>query len=256
MTTHSPNSRPSAIIVGASSGIGRALARIVANSGYRLGITARRTALLEELRSEILATTPDATVVIQTMDVERVDEAMRQMQALIDTLGHVELVIINAGVGNPNLELAWEKEAHTIAINATGFAALATVAMHHFEQQRAGHLVGISSIAALRGIGHNPAYSASKAFMSNYLEALRHRVGRASRKQPMPIVITDIKPGFVDTPMTKDNPNMFWVASEEKAARQIYQAIARKRSHAYITKRWRLAAWVFRLLPDWLYFRI
>ena len=101
--------------------------------------------------------------------------SMESFKGLIEEMGGVELVVISAGIGFINPELNWPEEKATIDVNVTGFAALANVAFRHFEQMQSGHLVGISSIAALRGSRIAPAYSASKAFVSNYMEGLRFR---------------------------------------------------------------------------------
>ncbi|HAE39398.1 MAG TPA: oxidoreductase, partial [Candidatus Riflebacteria bacterium] len=132
-----------------------------------------------------------------------------------------------------------------------GFAAMATAAMKLFIDQGYGHLVGISSIGALRGNRDSPAYNASKAFVSNYLEGLRVKAVRSG----LPIYITDILPGFVDTAMAQ-GPGLFWVAMPEKAAAQILVAIDKKKRRAYITRRWRLIAWLMQVMPDFLYERI
>lgn len=229
-----------AIIIGASSGIGRALASVLAKHGYRLGLAARRLPLLLSLQQELGGQT-----IVRQMDVSNPDTAIAQFSALIEELGGVDLVVISAGTGFLNPDLAWELERQTIAVNVAGFTALADETIRYFLQAGQGHLVGISSLAALRGNGLAPAYNASKAYLSNYLQGLRYQV--ASRG--LPIVITDIQPGFVDTRMAQ-GATLFWVASTEKAAEQIYQAIRQKRKQAYITKRWRLFAWLLRLAPD------
>jgi short-subunit dehydrogenase len=153
--------------------------------------------------------------------------------------------VISAGTGFLNPNLSWELEKQTIDVNVSGFTALADAAMQYFMQSGRGHLVGISSLAALRGNRLAPAYNASKAFMSIYLQGLRYKVAGLG----LPITITDIQPGFVDTAMAQ-SPSLFWVASTEKAANQIYTAIHRKRKQATITKRWRLFAWILKLAPD------
>ena len=134
---------------------------------------------------------------------------MDLLDGLIQEMDGVDLVVISAGCGlfNPDLDFAKEKE--TIDVDVTGFAAMANVAFKHFIKQRAGHLVGISSIAALRGSESSPAYGASKAFVSNYLEGLRQK----AHKLGLPITVTEIQPGFVDTAMTKGIKGLFWVAS-------------------------------------------
>jgi short-subunit dehydrogenase len=236
---------PGAIIVGASSGIGAALARELDGRGYTLGLIARREELLEGLRRELRGRS-----FVKRVDVSVPEVAMSQLRELIAEMGDVELYVINAGVGFPNPDLQWEPEATTIQVNVVGFAAMANVALAALKARGSGHIVGISSIAALRGGRHAPAYNASKAFVSNYLEGLRHYC----RHRKLPIAVTDIQPGFVDTAMAK-SPNLFWVAPVQKAARQIDRAIVRRRAHAYITRRWRLLAWVMKGLPRALYER-
>ena len=235
-----------AIVVGASSGIGRALAVELARNGYAVGLMSRRTALLEQLQAEL-----GPTARVQTGDVSQPDTAMPALEKLIQEMGGVDLVVLNAGTGHVNPDLKWEMEQETIAVNSLGFAALATVAFNYFTKQGRGHLVGISSVAALLANSRAPAYSASKAFASNYLAGLRCRALRAG----LPIVVTDIKPGFVDTAMGQ-SPGRFWVASPEKAAAQIMDAIRRRAAHAYITRRWRLIAWLFKTLPEFILRRV
>lgn len=232
-----------AIIIGASSGIGRELAKVLSRDGYALGLAGRRVELLESLREELA--TPSF---VKRLDVSQTSEAMRQLEELIAEMGAVELIVISAGVGFINAELEWEKEKTTIDTNVVGFAAMANVAIRHFIRQSSGHLVGISSIAALRGSGATPAYNASKAFVSNYMEGLRHKVGKLN----LPVVVTDVQPGLVDTAMAQGE-GLFWVAPPEKAALQIRDAIRSHRKHAYVTKRWRSIAWLLRLLPDRVY---
>lgn len=236
-----------AIIIGASSGIGRALAVELARQGYTLGLTGRRLPLLHELQRSL----PTPSIPCE-MDISQPDEAMARLRTLIDDLGGMDLLVISAGRGSHNPDLTWPPERDTIAVNVTGSVALANVGFHYFLAQGGGHLVGISSIAGLRGSRWAPAYSASKAFVSNYLEGLRARAHHLG----VPIAVTDIRPGFVATEMTAGQQGMFWVATAERAAVQIYAAIRRRRRHAYITRRWALLAAVLRVLPEWLLERI
>ncbi len=235
-----------AIIIGASSGIGRAIAQVLSPKGYTLGLAARRLERLQELQKEL----PGPTY-IQFMDLKHPEAAMRQLESMIQEMNGVDLIILNAGIGfiNPDLELY--KEVETVEVNVLGFIALANIAMQYFEQQGAGHLVGISSISALRGNANTPAYNASKAFISNYMESMRHR----AYKKKLPIFVTDIRPGFVDTEMTQGNKNMFWVATAEQAAGQIVSAIEKKKKIAYITRRWNLIAWWCRWMPDCIFYK-
>lgn len=235
-----------AIIIGASSGIGLELAKILSAEGYDLGLTARRKDLLEELKGSLRG-----KVLLQQMDVAELDTARDQLRTLIADLGGVDLFIISAAVGFTNHELSWEKEQQTIEVNVSGFVAMAQVVMEHFLEKKRGHLVGISSIAALMGNRSAPAYNASKAFVSNYLAGLHQKVTH----DKLPIVILDVKPGFVDTRMAKAY-KIFWMASPQKAAQQIYRAIQQKKRHVYITKRWRLIAWIMKVLPRWIWERV
>ena len=129
---------------------------------------------------------------------------------------------------------------------------MAHVALEHFIQQGYGHLVGISSISGLRGGKYVFTYSATKAFDSILLEGIRSTV----RLKMLPIYVTDIKPGLVETDMTKGQEGMFWVAQPEMAAEQIYEVIKTRKNSAYVTKRWCVIAWFMKLAPDWLYDKI
>ncbi len=233
-----------AIIIGATSGIGRALAKKLSQSGYIVGLTGRRKLLLESLQQELTEKS-----YIHYMDIKETERSQIILKKLIKKMGKVDLIILNAGVGTMNM-WNWNEQKETIMVNVLGFAALAQDSMHYFFQQGQGHLVGISSIAALRGIPGAPIYSASKAFVSNYLEGLRAYAVRNNKN----IIVTTIEPGAVDTAMGE--PISFWRATSEKAADQIYTAIENKVSHAYITHRWRLIAWLFKLLPDCLFYKL
>ncbi len=234
-----------AIVVGASSGIGKDLAKVLAKNGYVVGIAARREEQLLALQDEISGS------FVKVIDVTKIDDARKLLEELIHQMGGVDLVVLNAGVLFNHSGFNWDEERVVIETNVLGFAAMAHVAMSYFLKKGSGHLVGISSIAALRGRCQNPSYGASKAFVSNFLEGLR---ARAYQENKM-ICVTDIQPGWVDTDMTKGR-KVFWAASSEKAAHQIYEAIRHKRLHAYITKRWRLCAWLLKIIPRSIYYRI
>jgi short-subunit dehydrogenase len=227
-----------AIVVGASSGIGEALAERLASEGYEVGLAARRVERLEAIGERL----PTKAYVAE-MDVTDTERARERFDALVDAMGGVDLVVLSAGTGRPNTDLEWPVERETVAVNALGFAALATAAMARFDEQGTGTLVGISSVAALFGGGASPAYSASKAFVSNYCDGLR--AWAAGRDADVDVL--DVKPGYVDTEMAFGD---FWMASPETAARQILDAAEAGRRHAYVTRRWRLVGWLLRALPD------
>ncbi|WP_436344375.1 SDR family NAD(P)-dependent oxidoreductase [Natronorubrum sp. FCH18a] len=239
-----------AIIVGASSGIGEALARKLADEGYEIGLAARRTERMRRIGSEL----PTKSYVA-TMDVTDTDDAREGFFELAGAMPSVDLVVVSAGVADANYDLEWERERRTVDVNVRGFVAIATAAMEYFEEtpdhasERDGHLVGISSVAAHFGNGGTQAYNASKAFVSTYLEGLRERQTGSDAD----VTITTIEPGFVDTDLSYGS---FWECSPETAAAGIARAIRKERDHAYVTRRWRLIAWAFDLLPDRLVRRV
>ncbi|WP_337040942.1 SDR family NAD(P)-dependent oxidoreductase [Emticicia sp. 17c] len=234
------------IIIGATTGIGRSLAELYISQGHEVTITGRRTELLEALKNSF----PNQTIHTSTMDVADITKTRQTIQLLADTYGGFDLIIINAGVGFP--KASFEEEIKTIDINARGFVGIAQWAYEYFKTKGGGQLVGVSSLAAVRSSPYAPEYHATKAFVSSYMEGLRLR----SKKYKHEITVTDIRPGFVDTPMTKQNKGMFWVATPEKAAKQIAHAIAAKKNVAYITKRYVFLAILMKLLPEWLLAKI
>ena len=239
------NSGRTAVIIGASSGIGEALAHQLNREGWRLGLLARRLDRLEALRQTL---TPDTLV--RRIDVTH-DDAAAIFDEVFDELGDVDLVIISAGAGHNNRDLNVELDVDTVTVNVLGFMKTAQVAVRHFLRRGRGHLVGISSIAALRGDGAGAAYSASKAFQSVYLDGLRD----LARQSGLPIAVTEVQPGFVDTAMMKPErplPTLArWllVSSPAMAAQQIVRAVRKQTKHAYITRRYALVAFILKLLP-------
>lgn len=229
-----------AMIIGASSGIGKALAKQLSAAGVEVGLAARRYELLAELRDDLPG--PSYIKKIDTADSERSPILLKE---LLDEMNWADAVFICSGVGYLESEMDWSKEKETIDVNMTGFVSCSNVLMEHFIKNGKGHLVGISSIAALRGNGGAATYAASKAFVSNYLKGLRQKVKKLGYDE---IVVTEIQPGFVDTALAKGD-HLFWTASPEKAAAQIISAVQKKKTHAYITKRWRLIAWILKCLP-------
>jgi short-subunit dehydrogenase len=238
--------KPSAIIIGASSGIGLELARLLASRRLRLGLAARRTVLLEQHAAVL-----PAVSCIRTLDVSDPTAAISALESMFTDLAPVGFIYLVAGTGHLNPDLLWALEEKTIRVNTLGFAALAACSLRLFLHQGHGHLIGISSVAALRGSATAPAYNASKAFASCYLQGLRYR----ARRSGLPIFVTDVRPGFVDTAMLKAT-RPFWVASPAMAAKQIVGAVDTRRALVYVTRRWRVIAWLLRCLPDAVFTRV
>ena len=229
------------LILGASSVIGWELAVQLAAKGYQLGLVARRLEKLEQLSNSL---TGDHFVV--RSDVTDVQQAQDALNELIKQMGNVELIILNSGVGQMEKKLDWPTQREMIDVNIRGFAALTLVSMDYFMARGSGHLVGISSVSAHMSSGLAPTYVATKAFVSSYLNGIRSR----AEYSRLPITITTVEPGFVDTPMVQGNP--MWTAPVKKAVTQLVSAMLKKKGHIYVTKRWRLVAWILNLTPKWL----
>lgn len=234
------------IIVGATSGIGRELVRQYLQEDCLIGIIGRR----ENLLKEICVQNTDK-LFYQVSDITQTQSTISCLEALVNEIGGVDMLIICAGTGELNPDLSYQLEEPTLLTNVIGFTNIANWGFCYFEQQKRGHLVSISSVGGIRGSGISPAYNASKAYQINYMEGLQQK----ATKSAYPICITDIRPGFVNTAMAKGE-GLFWITPLDKAARQIKQAISRKKRVAYVSKRWRYIAWLLRLIPSVIYCRM
>ena len=232
-----------AIVFGATSGIGKSVTRILIKEGYKVAITGRRLEKLEELKKKF----PDQILVKQN-DIQEIEDVEKVFNEIVSELKTVDLIIQSSGVGFVNPKLDWDKEQQTILTNVLGVTKLYVLAYKLFKEQQFGHLVGISSIASIRGSRAAPDYFASKAYQKSYLEGLYIKTKSIKSKK---VFITDIRPGFVDTPMALGD-QLFWMVPLEKAAIQIYSAIKKKKRVAYISKRWQLIAWVLKIAPAWI----
>ncbi len=233
------SSKKKAIIVGSSSGIGRALAKKLSTEGYLVALTGRSLERLQALQKEL-----SGESIVRVIDVRDSREAIHGLRNMIMGLHDLDLMIINAGVLFQNENLKWHLEEEMIKVNALGFAAMANVAADYFLQKGSGCIVGISSVASHRGSGRSPAYNASKAFVSNYMEGLRQKFSAT------PIQVIDIRPGFVDTEMVRGRKGLFGLISPERAAEDIYKAIQKGKRIAYVPSWWGIVMWFFRRLPE------
>jgi len=232
-----------AIVFGATSGIGKSLTEILVNEGYQVAITGRRLALLVALKNK----SPNQILVKQN-DIQDVKDVEKIFHEIVTEFKTIDLVIQSSGVGFINPKLEWNYEEQSINTNVLGVTKLYTLAYRLFKNQQFGHLVGISSIASLRGNRAAPVYFASKAYQKAYLESLYIKTKSIKSKK---VFITDIRPGFVDTAMALGD-GIFWLVPLEKAVKQIHTAIKKKKRVAYISKRWRLIAWLLKIAPAWL----
>lgn len=238
-----------AIIVGASVGMGKQLAKDLAADGYIVGMAARRIELLEQIQRDI----PTPTYIMQ-MDAAQSDDAVEKLGMMIEHMGGLDLLVLAiTGFYDCDFDSSdWKKSLPVLMVDCVGFFALARTGLNFFEQQGHGHLVGFSSIDGLRGIASCQAYSASKAFCIRYLEAERNKY----MQQDMPIFVTDLCPGWINSKDEIDftqTPHAYWVEKLEDASRDIFEAIKNKEHTAYITKRWQKVAELLPLIPTDLY---
>ncbi|NPA93364.1 MAG: SDR family NAD(P)-dependent oxidoreductase [Chloroflexi bacterium] len=246
---------PVAVIIGASSGIGAALARELAQEGYRLALLARRGDALQALAAELTAGRPDAeeAVRIYPHDVTDYEHIPTLFQRILAEMGRMDVVVYAAGVLLPVAEdeYTFEKDRAMLEVNLMGAVAWLGQAAAYFQTQGEGHIVGISSVAGDRGRVKNPAYQASKAGLTNYLESLRNRLTRRG------VHVLTVKPGFVDTPMLQSaGGGAFWVISPEQAAADIAKAIRKRKQVIYTPARWRWVMLTIQHIPSFLFRRL
>ena len=234
------------VVIGATSGIGKALFVKYANADNRIGIVGRRANLLNELSQKY----PSKTITAKA-DITNLEEIGQSISTLNEVLGHIDLAIVCSGTGDINATLDYAIERRIIDTNVVGWTYVIDSFYYIFEQQGYGHLVSITSAGGLRGEPMAPAYSATKAYQINYMEALRKKAYKSGRQ----IAVTDIRPGLVDTEMAKGE-GLFWVMPVEQVASQIIAAIRKKKSKAYVTKRWHILAIINKNLPFSLYERL
>jgi Short-chain dehydrogenases of various substrate specificities len=232
------------IIIGATSGIGRALAEHYAKTGCRVGISGRREYLLAAIHEHF----PNH-IVTECFDVQGSDN-IQHMQSLIEKTGGMDILIYNAGFGDPSQTLDWHIEKTTYETNVKGFLEIVHFAFNFFVQQGHGQIAATSSVAANRGNGLAPAYSASKAFMSVYMEGLLMKAA----KMKVNIAITDIQPGFIASKTAKNK--VFWVTPVDKAVQQMAKGIDKKKFRVYISRRWRIIAWIMKRAPSFVWHKL
>lgn len=235
----------SVLITGATRGLGENLARQFAARGYRLALTGRKQEDLDRLGTELEGQA--AAIVLETLDVANFDSIQAVIDRCAERLQGLDIVIVNAGVAfnAPAGKGHFDLMRQTIDINLTGAIATSEAAIALFRRQGGGQLVGISSVAALRGTRGQGAYCASKAGFSRYLESVRVETLRE------PIVITDLAPGYIDTDLNRAIPNRPFVVTAEKGTRIMADLIERGVSYRYVPPwPWTLVAQVLKWLPD------
>ena len=234
-----------AIIVGASSGIGMEVAKVLLSDGWQLGIAARREDKLLELK----AMAPKR-IKVMAIDVTQPDAGERLL-SLIDEIGGMDLYFHASGIGRQNRNLEADIELRTMGTNAVGFTRMIGTAYRYFAQRGEGHIAAITSIAGTKGLGPAPAYSATKALQATYLQALEQQ----SRQSGLRIRFTDIRPGFVDTALLNGDFKYPMLLQPAAVARDIVGSIYKRRHVRIIDLRYRILTFFWRLIPNWLWRR-
>lgn len=239
-----------AVIVGATSGIGREVALCLLKKGWKLGLAGRRLSLLQELKQRA-----PGQIEIQMLDVtdERAEEALTD---LIERLGGMNLFLLSSGIGFQNTALRADIELNTVRTNVEGFTRLVDAAFRYFKAHNdrhcAGQLAVISSIAGTKGLGVAPAYSATKRFQNTYIDALE----QLANLQHLNLHFTDIRPGFVATDLLNDGKQYPLLMQVESVAKRITRALERKERVVVIDGRYRVLVFFWRLIPRWLWKRL
>ena len=225
-----------AIVIGASSGIGREVAILLRQHGWTVGVAARR---LDRLADFDVAAQIDITA----------DDAPERLSALIERLGGMDLYFHASGVGRQNRELHEDIELQTVNTNGVGFVRMVGVAWRYMADHGGGHIAVISSIAGTKGLGPAPSYSATKALQNTYIQALE----QLSNSRHLGIRFTDLRPGFVDTDLLSGTHRYPLLMDKQDVARSIVRAVERRRHVQVIDLRWRLVTAFWRRIPRWLW---
>jgi short-subunit dehydrogenase len=237
-------------ITGASSGIGRALANELAGRGYDLFLTARRSDALEEVRAEITSAHPARTVHVRSLDVTDDADVAAAIAEAAAALGRCDIVVANAGVGNSGRvgEGNVRRARAIVETNLIGAMTTVDAAVALFRRQGGGQVVGMSSVAGARGLPGSGSYSASKAGLNTYLDAVR------AETYGEPISVTTIAPGYIDTDINRDMDSRPFLIDVETGARAMADLIERRVGYATVPRLpWTVLAPVLRVLPtSWL----
>ncbi len=241
-----------ALVIGASSGIGEAIARRLAVEGVNVAIVARREQELLRVADEINAAAGKDLSLAVAHDVRATDDVPGLVREIARRLGGLDLVVYAAGVmpAVAGDEYDTDKDREMMEINAIGAMAWLNPVADRMARLGRGTIVGIGSVAGDRGRSGNPGYCASKAAFHTFLEALRNRVAVQG------VRVVTIKPGFVDTAMTRGKEGLFWVISPDRAAEIILAKASRGAVTAYVPARWRMVMAIIRAIPSTIFTRL
>ena len=232
------------VIIGASSGLGKETTRKFAQMGWKIGIAARNIEALNELQKEY----PQSIVATEQIDVTT-PEAVQKLLTLIEKIGGIDTLLLASGIGSQNAALNIDTELNTVKTNAFGFTNIVDTAFNYFRnrshEEKPGQIAVISSIAGTMGLGIAPSYSATKRYQRHYIDALE----QLAHFEKVNVIFTDIRPGFVDTPLLRNSKKFPMLMSVDYATPRIVKAILKKKRVAIIDWRWRLVVAFWHLIP-------
>ena len=230
-----------AIVIGASSGIGREVAKLLIAEGWTVGVAARRVELLQTL----------GAAAVEPIDVTT-ETATEHLRRLINKTGGMDLFFYASGIGKQNRELKEDVELATVQTNGLGFTRMIGEAYRYFAEQGQGHIAAITSIAGTKGLGPAPSYSATKAMQNVYLQALEQQAHARGLK----IRFTDIRPGFVDTALLSGDFRYPMMLRPERVAKDIVSAIKGRKHIRVVDWKYRLLTALWRRIPRWVWRRL
>ena len=226
------------VIVGATSGIGLDVARLFISRGWFVGVAGRNTQMLDALKQE-----NPSQVYTAVIDITHSD-APERLSHLIEEMSGMDVYFHSSGIGYNNPQLDETKELDTLRTNGEGFTRMIGAAYRYFRLRKKGQIVAISSVAATRGMGSAPAYSASKRFQMHYLQSIR----QLATTDSLHLTVTEIRPGFVDTPLLRDGKYPMLMESKI-VAQAIVKAVIRRKRLLTFDWRYRLLVAFWRMIP-------
>lgn len=234
------------VIMGATSGIGLAVAEKLARSGHTVGAAGRKTNILKALKKKF----PD-NVFTEEIDITK-NDAPEKLERLIKEMGGMDTYFHVAGIGYENKYLSPKEEIATVETNAVGFTRMIDAAFRYFRDNKLkGKIAAITSVAGTRGIGEIASYSATKSFGQTYLEALQ----QLAHLQNLPIKFVDIRPGWIRTPLLNPDEEYPMTMKLSYAGPLIIKSLQGCRTVNYIDWRWGLMVSLMKMVPRCLWVR-
>ena len=248
-----------AIVMGATSGLGREIALELLKRGFIVGVCGRRLELLQEVEAEwkswLHSPAASSRVATRQLFIMQLDvtasDAPERLLGLVEEMGGMDMYIHSSGIGYKNMALDGRIERETVITNALGFTQMVDAAFDWFKERGGGHIAFISSVAGTKGLGAAPSYSATKRYQWIYAQAL----AQLSSMERYNISFTDIRPGFVATGFLGSSKYPLLLEKHYVAQKIVKAILARKRS-VIIDYKYKILCLFWRMIPNWLWERL